>query len=37
VKRRELAEALDALLGGGQPARAQQHSIGCSIKWRKAA
>ena len=37
VRRRELAAALDALLAGGQPARDQQHSIGCSIKWRKAA
>jgi len=37
VTRRELAAALDALLAGGQPARDQQHSIGCSIKWRKAA
>jgi peroxiredoxin len=37
VTRRELAAALDALLAGQQPAREQQHSIGCSIKWRKAA
>jgi len=34
VTRRELAGALDALLAGGQPSRAQHHSIGCSIKWR---
>jgi peroxiredoxin len=37
VKRRELAEAIDALLAGRQPSRQQQHSIGCSIKWRKAS
>ncbi|HYV56554.1 MAG TPA: thioredoxin family protein [Candidatus Nitrosopolaris sp.] len=36
VKRRELAAALDALLAGRAPAREQQASIGCSIKWRKA-
>jgi len=37
VTRRELAAALDALLAGQQPAREQLHSIGCSIKWRKAS
>jgi peroxiredoxin len=36
VKQRELAAALDTLLAGKAPAGAQQHSIGCSIKWRKA-
>lgn len=35
VKRRELAEAVDALLAGGRPAGAQNPSIGCSIKWKK--
>jgi peroxiredoxin len=36
VTRRELAAALDALLAGRRPAPEQQHSLGCSIKWRKA-
>ena len=36
VKRRELAAVLDALLAGQAPPREQHHSIGCSIKWRKA-
>ena len=36
VKRRELAAALDALLAGKRPAQEQVHSIGCSIKWKKA-
>jgi peroxiredoxin len=36
VKRRELAEALDALLADRPAPREQVHSIGCSIKWRKA-
>ncbi len=36
VTRRELALALDALLSGKPAAREQVHSIGCSIKWRKA-
>jgi hypothetical protein len=35
VRRRELAEALDALVAGGRPATVQNHSIGCSIKWKK--
>ena len=35
VTRRELAAALDALLAGRRPALEQQHSLGCSIKWRK--
>jgi len=37
VKRRELAAALDALIAGGTPAREQLHSIGCSIKWKRAS
>jgi peroxiredoxin len=36
VRRRELAEALDALLAGKAPSREQLHSIGCSIKWKAA-
>ena len=36
VKRRELAAALDALLDGKPAPREQVHSIGCSIKWKKA-
>lgn len=36
VKRRELAAALDALLEDQAPHREQHHSIGCSIKWKKA-
>ena len=36
VKRRELAAALDALLAGREPSAEQVHSIGCSIKWKKA-
>ena len=34
VTRRELAEALDALLAGGRPGPDQKPSLGCSIKWR---
>jgi peroxiredoxin len=34
VKRRELREALDALLAGRAPSAAQNPSIGCSIKWK---
>ena len=34
VTRRELAEALDALLAGRQPALDQKPSLGCSIKWK---
>ena len=34
VKRRELREAVDALLAGKAPSAAQNPSIGCSIKWR---
>ena len=37
VTRRELAAALDALLAGEEAPREQIHSIGCSIKWRKAS
>jgi peroxiredoxin len=35
VTRRELAEALDALLAGGRPSSDQKPSMGCSIKWRE--
>jgi peroxiredoxin len=35
VTRRELADALDALLAGRPPAKEQKPSIGCSIKWRE--
>lgn len=34
VKKRELAEALDALLQGKKPSREQKPSMGCSIKWK---
>jgi hypothetical protein len=34
VKRRELREAVDALLAGKKPSAAQNPSIGCSIKWK---
>jgi peroxiredoxin len=37
VTRRELAQALDALLAGREPDTRQHPSIGCSIKWRKAS
>lgn len=30
-----LREALDAVLAGGEPARAQTEAEGCSIKWRE--
>jgi hypothetical protein len=36
VKRRDLAAALDAILEGRAPSKDQTHSIGCSIKWKKA-
>ena len=35
VTRRELADAIEALLGGGRPAAEQRPSMGCSIKWKK--
>jgi len=35
VKRRELREAVDALLAGRSPSGAQNPSIGCSIKWKR--
>lgn len=35
VTRRELAEAVEALLAGREPAADQKPTIGCSIKWRK--
>ena len=34
VKRRELREAVDALLEGRPVSPAQNPSIGCSIKWK---
>jgi peroxiredoxin len=34
VTRREMAEALDALLAGKPIAREQNSSMGCSIKWK---
>jgi thiol-disulfide isomerase/thioredoxin len=34
VKRRELRDAVDALLAGKTPATTQNPSIGCSIKWK---
>jgi thiol-disulfide isomerase/thioredoxin len=34
VKRRELGEAVDALLAGRAPDSGQNPSIGCSIKWK---
>lgn len=36
VTRRELAQALDALLKGAKPSPNQNTSIGCSIKWKKS-
>jgi peroxiredoxin len=35
VTRRDLAEALDALLAGAAPAATQVPSMGCSIKWKR--
>jgi peroxiredoxin len=35
VTRRELAAALEALLGGQRPAAEQRPSMGCSIKWKQ--
>ena len=37
VTRRELAEAIEALVAGQRPSREQRPSMGCSIKWRQAA
>ena len=34
VSRRELAAAIEALLKGSAPAKEQQPSMGCSIKWK---
>jgi peroxiredoxin len=34
VQRRELAEAIEALLAGRAPSAEQRPSMGCSIKWR---
>lgn len=36
VRRRDLAEALEALLASRAPAIVQHPSLGCSIKWRTA-
>jgi peroxiredoxin len=36
VTRRELAAALEALVGGGRPSPEQKPSVGCSIKWKEA-
>ncbi|WP_447979501.1 thioredoxin family protein [Candidatus Nitrospira bockiana] len=33
VRRRYLRDALDALLGGAEPAEPVTHAIGCTIKW----
>jgi hypothetical protein len=35
VTRREIREALDALLSGKRPAAEQLPAMGCSIKWKK--
>jgi hypothetical protein len=35
VSRRDLAEALDALLAGKRPSADQVPSLGCSIKWKQ--
>jgi peroxiredoxin len=35
VTRRELGDAVEALLGGGRPAPEQRPSMGCSIKWKQ--
>ena len=37
VSKRELKEAVDAILGGKQPSAAQSPSMGCGIKWRPSA
>ena len=37
VTKRELAEAVEALVAGQRPSREQRPSMGCSIKWRQAA
>jgi peroxiredoxin len=37
VTKRELAEAIEALVAGQRPSREQRPSMGCSIKWRQAA
>jgi peroxiredoxin len=36
VTRRDLADAIEALLQGAAPAAEQRPSLGCSIKWREA-
>jgi hypothetical protein len=37
VTRRELSDAIVALVDGNRPALQQRPSMGCSIKWRQAA
>ena len=37
VTRRELAEAVEALVAGKRTSPQQRPSMGCSIKWRQAA
>jgi hypothetical protein len=34
VTKRELADAIEALLDGRRPSEEQRPSMGCSIKWR---
>ena len=36
VTRRELAEAIEALVAGKRPSPEQRPSMGCSIKWRES-
>lgn len=36
VTTRHLRDALDAVLAGAEPARAQTPAVGCTIKWRRA-
>lgn len=36
VTARHLRDALDAVLAGAEPARAQTPAVGCTIKWRRA-
>ena len=37
VTRRELGDALEALVAGNMPSATQRPSMGCSIKWRQQA
>ena len=36
VTKQELREAIDSLLAGQTPSRAQMPSMGCSIRWKKS-